>query len=130
MQTVDEAADVLKLSDGSLCFVGDFDSGLFSAIFERDRASWIEYSVRGRASAHLRDPSLPTGAAHLRWGDNQKKLRTRLGQEIVILAFARQTFRLDSVGGINDVGTDLVAYVVRTEETSVSPLKIALPFLT
>ena len=64
-------------------------------------------------------PPLPAGAAHLRWGDNQKEVRARLGQEIVILAFARQTFRLDSVGGINEVGTDLAAYVVRTGETAV-----------
>ena len=36
-----------------------------------------------------------------------------------MLAFARQTFRLDSVGGINEVGTELVAYAVRTGETVV-----------
>lgn len=59
----------------------------------------------------------------LRWGDHQKKLRTQLGQEIVILALARQTFRLDSVGGINDVGTELVAYVVRAEETALLSAK-------
>ena len=30
VETVDESAAVLKLSDGSMCFVGDFDGGLFS----------------------------------------------------------------------------------------------------
>jgi hypothetical protein len=64
-------------------------------------------------------PPLSAGAAHLRWGDSQKELRARLGQEAVILAFARETFRLDSVGGINEIGTELVAYLVGAEETSV-----------
>jgi hypothetical protein len=54
----------------------------------------------------------------LRWGDRQKEIRAHLGQEFVVLAFTRQTFRVDSVGGINDVGTELAVYVVRTYETS------------
>jgi hypothetical protein len=37
---------------------------------------------------------------------------------VIILAFARQTFRLDSVGGINEVGTELTAYVVRATDTT------------
>jgi hypothetical protein len=65
------------------------------------------------------NPTLPTGAAHLRWGDDQKELRARLGDDVVILAFARQTFRLDSVGGINEVGSELIAYVINAQQSSV-----------
>lgn len=119
VQSVGEPAEVLKLSDGSLCFVGDFEGGLFNGQSSNTigplglNIAPVAELLRTSAS-----PPLPTGAAHLRWGDDQKELRVRLGQEVVILAFARQTFRHDSVGGINEVGTELAAYVVRTGETS------------
>ena len=117
---MDEEAEILKLSDGSLCFVGDFESGLFSG----QSASTVgplglNIPVVADLLRTLASPGLPTGAAHLRWGDNQKEVRSRLGNELVILAFARQTIRLDSVGGINEVGTDLTAYAIRQDGASV-----------
>lgn len=120
VQSVDESAEVLKLSDGSLCFVGDFESGFFNGQ-SANAVGPLGLNIVPVADL-LRtcaSPLLHTGAAHLRWGDNQKELRDRLGQEIVILAFARQAFRLDSVGGIKEGGTELAAYVVRTDETVV-----------
>lgn len=120
VQTVEESAEVLKLSDGSLCFVGDFEGGLFSGQSSNTVGPLgLNIPPVSELLRHCVSSLLPTGAAHLRWGDNQKELRARLGQEIVILAFARQTFRLDSVGGINEVGTELTAYVVSTEQTTV-----------
>ncbi len=120
VQTVDEPADVLKLDNGSLCFAGNFDGGLFSG----PNAGDVE--PLGLNVPHVADllrtcasPLHPTGAAHLRWGENQKELRARLGNEVVILAFARQIFRLNSMGGINEVGTDLSAYAVGNETTVV-----------
>ena len=119
VQTVDESAEVLKLSDDSLCFVGDFDGGLFSG---QEAASVGPLGLNVPTVAELlrtsASPQLPTGAAHLRWGDNQGALRGRLGNEVVILAFARQVFRFDSVGGINEVGTDLSAYAVGDAATT------------
>jgi hypothetical protein len=120
VQTVDETAEVLKLSDGSLCFVGDYDGGLFSG---QTAGTVGPLGLNIPPVADLlrtcANPTLPTGAAHLRWGDDQKELRARLGDDVVILAFARQTFRLDSVGGINEVGSELIAYVINAQQSSV-----------
>lgn len=120
VKSIVESAEVLKLSNGSLCFVGDFEGGLFSG----DSSNMVgPLGLNIPPVAELlrvcANPNMPTGAAHIRWGDQQKDLRTRLGQEVIILGFARQTFRVDSVGGISDVGTDLVVYAVRESETLV-----------
>jgi hypothetical protein len=119
VKTVDESAEVLKLSDGSHCFVGDFDGGLFSG---HAASSVGPLGLNIPAVAELlrtsASPQLPTGAAHLRWGEEQGLLRGRLGNQVVILAFVRQMFRFDSVGGINEVGTDLFAYAVGDSETT------------
>lgn len=119
VETVDESAEVLKLSDGALCFVGNFDGGLFSG----QAASTVgPLGLNVPAVAELlrtcASPLLPTGAAHLRWGDQQKELRARLDDDVVVLVFARQNFRLDSVGGINEVGIELVAYLVGPQQTA------------
>src|SRR5205814_7051997 len=93
VQAMGESAEVLKLSDGSLCFVGDFESGLFSGQ-SANTVGPLGLNIPSVAEL-LRtcaSPPLPGGAAYLRWGDNQKELRGRLGQEVVVLAFARQTF--------------------------------------
>ncbi len=120
VQTVDETAEVLKLSDGSLRFVGDYDGGLFSG---QTAGTVGPLGLNIPPVADLlrtcASPTLPTGAAHLRWGDNQKELRARLGDDVVILAFARQTFRLDSVGGFNEVGSELIAYAINAQQCSV-----------
>ncbi len=120
VKAVDEPAEVLRLADGSFCFVGDYEGGLFSG----DLASHVgplglnvqPVSDALRACAH---PHLPAGAGHVRWAETQKPLRNRLGDEIVVLAFVRQTFHLDSIGGIKEAGTELLAYVVRDQETAV-----------
>ena len=120
VQTVDESAEVLKLSDGSLCFVGDYDGGLFSGQ-TAGIVGPLGLNIPPVADllCTCANPPTPTGAAHLRWGDNQKELRARLGEDVVILAFARQAFRLDSVGGINEVGIELVSYVINAQQTLV-----------
>lgn len=118
VQTVDESAEVLKLSDGSFRYVGDFDGGLFSG---QPTVSIGPLGLNIPEVAELlrmnASPQLPTGAAHLRWSDNQGVLRGRLGNDVVILVFARQIFRFDSIGGINEVGIDLSAYAVKDSET-------------
>jgi hypothetical protein len=113
-QTVDESAEVLR------CFVGDYDGGLFSGQ-TAGIVGPLGLNIPPVADllCNCANPPTPTGAAHLRWGDNQKELRARLGEDVVILAFARQTFRLDSVGGINEVGIELVAYVINAQQSSV-----------
>lgn len=118
VSTLDEAAEVLKLSDGSLCFAGDFEGGLFSG---PSASSVGPLGLNLPSVADLLNtcvsPPLPTGAAYLRWGDMSKELQTRLGREVVILAFARQSFRFDSVGGVSEIGTELSAFSVRETET-------------
>jgi len=119
VETVQESAEILKLADGSLCFVGDFDGGLFAGQSAKTIGP-LGLNVAAVADL-LRDCAIPqfsAGAAHMRWGENQKDLRAQLGHEAVILAFARQSFRLDTVGGINEIGTELIAHVVRADDTS------------
>lgn len=115
---VDETAEVLRLSDRSLRFVGDFEGGLFSAP-SSDPVLPLGLNIPPVADLLHRcaNPSLQTGAAHLRWGDGQREFRKRVGDEVILLAFLRQIFRLDSVNRVNEVGADLVAYAVRLQET-------------
>lgn len=119
VQTVDESAEVLQLSDGSLCFVGDFEGGHFNTQSSSTvRPLGLNVTSVAELLRTCASPLLPTGVARLRWGENQKEFRARLGQEVVILAFVRQTFHFDSVGGINEGGTELAAYVVDKEGTT------------
>jgi hypothetical protein len=119
VQTIDEPAEVLKLSDNSLCFVGDFGGGLFNA---ESAASVGPLGLNIPLVAELlqttANPQTITGAAHLRWGDDQIALRTRFGNEVVFLVFARQTIKFNTVGGLNEVGTELFAYAVGNLETT------------
>lgn len=115
---LDEPAEVLRLSNGSLRFVGDFDGGLFTGQSDNPVGPLgLNIPPVANVLHSCANPVLPTGAAHLRWGQDQAELRARLGEEVIILGFARQIFRLDSVGGINEVGTELLAYGVRAQET-------------
>lgn len=118
VQPIDSPAEVLKLGDGTHCFVGDYEGGLFSG------QSGLKVDPLGlnisQVSKLLRstvDCRIATGAAHLRWSDTQKELRAQLGDEAVILAFLRQSFRLDSVGGVSEIGTELLAYQVGPQGT-------------
>jgi superfamily II DNA or RNA helicase len=120
VNTIDESAEVLKLSDGSLYFVGDFDGALFHGQEAATiGALGLNIPVVAELIRTCANQQLSTGAAHLRWGESQKALRARLGDEVVILAFARQLIHLDSVGGIHETGTELAVYAVRQEETSI-----------
>lgn len=115
---MDESAEILKLNNGSLCFVGNFDGGLFSGPSSNNVGPLgLNIPPVAELLHTCASPLLPTGAAHLRWGENQFDLRSRLGHEVIILAFARQTFRHNSIGGIEEDGIELAAYVVRKEET-------------
>lgn len=106
VQTLEEAAEVLRLSDGSLRFVGDFDGGLFSGqLTDPVLPLGLNVSPVADLLRQCTHCQLPTGAAHLRWGDGHTELRRRLGEEVVILAFLRQVFRLDSVGGVREAST-------------------------
>lgn len=123
VHTVEDSAEVLKLGDGSLCFVGDFEGTLFT---ERSSKTVGPLGLNVPAVAdllrNLSSPSLPTGGAHLRWGDLQKDLRERLGPEVVILGFVRQAFRFDSIGGATESGTELFMYMfTETESRVLSP---------
>lgn len=119
VQTIDEPAEVLKLSDNSLCFVGDFGGGLFNV----ESASSVgplglNIPLVAELLQTTANPQIITGAAHLRWGDDQVALRTRFGNEVVFLVFARQTIKFNTVGGLNEVGTELFAYSVGNLETT------------
>jgi hypothetical protein len=120
VQAVQDDAEVLRLGDGSLRFVGDFEGGLFDG----DTGSQVlplglnVPPVADLLRKHVRS-QLPTGAAHLRWGENQRELRSHWGEDLVVLAFIRQSFHLDSVGGVTEVGSELMAFSVRMDETAV-----------
>lgn len=119
VQTVEQSAEVLKLSDKSLCYVGDFDGGIFSGPAARDVGPLgLNLPQVVEVLRTIVGPQFPTGAAHVRWGKSQSDMRSRVGDEVVILAFARQMFRFDSVGGINEVGVELFAYAVGNAKTS------------
>jgi superfamily II DNA or RNA helicase len=120
VQKVDEPAEVLKLSDGSLYFVGDDDGGIFS----EPTPSTVEplglnVPIVADLLRTFANPTLPTGAAYLRWGDTQKELRARFGDNTVFLIFVRQTIRLDSVGGSSEIGHELIAYEINAQNSLV-----------
>lgn len=119
VQANDESAEVLRLKNGQRCFVGNFEGGLFSGHSDGEVgplglnipsvAKLLEVQANSR---------IPAGAAHLRWGEAQKELRTQLGDDVVILVFSRQIFRLNSVGGVSEVGAEMSAYQVRADESA------------
>lgn len=118
VEPISETADVLRLKDGSKCFVGDFENGLFHGP-SADSVGPLGLNIPPVAEL-LRSvacPSLATGAAYLRWGDNQRSLRDRVGREVVILALARQIVRIDSIGGNRESGVELRAFAVGASET-------------
>ena len=114
--TEEVPADVIKLSDGSHCFVGDYEGGLFSGQSEV-AALGLNIPFVADFLYDCANPSIATGAAHMRWVESQTDFRTRLGNDVVILAFARQVFRIDSIGGKKEVGLELLAYAVSTKQT-------------
>jgi hypothetical protein len=107
-----------------LCFVGDYEGGLFNGD-ESAEVGPLGLNVPAVADLlqRLTTPEFPAGAAHLRWGDATKPLRDRFGEEVVVLAFLRQTFHLDSVGGISDAGSELLGYAINGDQAS--PLSAA-----
>jgi len=112
------SAEILKLNDSSLCYVGDFDSGLFRGeSAHKVGPLGLNTPTVAELLRTSSNPSLNTGAAHLRWGGDQKELRGKYGDDLVFLVFVRQFFRLDSIGGINEAGAEMVAYAVCPGET-------------
>jgi superfamily II DNA or RNA helicase len=119
VQPIDEEAEVLKLKDGVLCFVGNFDGALFTGEGGKNvRALGLNLPSVAELLRSVANPKIPTGAAQLRWGENQKELRKRWGEDVVVLSFARQTFRFDSIGGVSEVGSELLSYLVRLQDTT------------
>ena len=119
VQTRDEVAEVLKLKDGSLCFVGNYEGGIFNSNAGAVGPLGLNIPSVAELLNEVTNPKLPTGAAHLRWGDKQQDLKSKFGDEVVFLCFARQSFRFDSVGGINESGIEMMSYAVYPQKTSV-----------
>lgn len=118
VHTVDIVCDALKLSDGSVRFVGDYDGGLFGGPLGAEVGPLgMNLPVVSEMLSNIANPTVSTGAAHLRWSDQRGLLRERFGDEVVFLVFARQVFRFDSVGGVNEIGSEMVAYAVVGSET-------------
>lgn len=118
VEAVVEDTEVLRLSDGSLCFVGDFDGTLFNGEgIESVGALGLNVPIVADLLRNVSNQENPTGAAHLRWGNGHQALRESVGEEVVILAFLRQTFHLDSIGGITDAGSELLAFAISAEQT-------------
>lgn len=121
-------AEVVRLKDKSLRFVGDFDGGLFSGETQVGPLG-LNLEAVAEALREAGSPKLPTGAAFVRWGDKQQALRMALGEDVVILAFFRQTLHLDSVGGIKEAGSELLAYAVsRSDRKLLTPVERNLLF--
>lgn len=114
----DEAAQVVKLRDGRNCYVGDFEGGLFSGT-GADEVGPLGLNIPPVAELlhEHTSPINPTGAAYIRWNDEDADLRKRLGDEVVVLIFARQHFRFDTVGGVTETSIELRTYAVRPDET-------------
>jgi hypothetical protein len=123
-----QSAEVVRLKDKSLRFVGDFDGGLFNGESQVGPLGLNLESV-AEALREAASPKTPTGAAFVRWSEKQHPLRATLGDEIVIVAFFRQTIHLDSVGGIKEAGSEILAYFVSpTERRAISPVERNLVF--
>jgi len=119
VHTVEAEAEVLEFSDGSLYFVGDSGGVVFRGQGNRAVESLglnIPH-VAGLLNVSA-SPSLGVGAAQLRWGTDQKELRSLFGDEAVFLAFARQSVQLDTKGGVSEVGLELLVFHVQERETT------------
>lgn len=122
VRTVNTAADVLKMSDASLRFVGDYEGGLFDGTATSDVGPLgLNIPLVSDLLASVANTRTPTGAAHVRWGDSGSRLRAKTADEVVILVFAKQIIHIDSVGGYNDAGVELVAFGVGAEITMPLP---------
>lgn len=118
VRPVEHATEVLKLADDSLRLVGDFDGGLFSgATGQTIEPLGLNIPPVADLLAVSANPRIATGAAHVRWGEAHEKLRNELGDEVVVLVFALQAIRIDTVGGFTEAGFDLRAYAIRPEHT-------------
>lgn len=111
-------AEVLELEDGSLRFAGDFNSGFLNGEDVR-KVEPLGLNIPSVANLlrRLAIPSMPTGAAYLRLATESASLSNSMGRKFIILAFVRQAFRLDSVGGFDEAGLELLMYGVNRQRT-------------
>lgn len=119
VHTVEAEAEVLRFSDDSLYFVGDAGGVVFRGQGNRpvESLGLNVPQVAGLLNAAA-NPSLPVGAAQLRWGTGQKELRALFGDESVFLTFARQSVQLDTMGGVSEVGLELLAFHIQEGKTA------------
>jgi hypothetical protein len=115
VRAVDEEADVLRLEDGVLRFVGDFDGGLFSGASVKPLGLNMPPVDALLGSCAM--PKGRTGAAHIRWAETSRELREKIGNEAVFLVLVRQVFQSDSAGGYSESGTEMFAYAVAQNHT-------------
>lgn len=116
VQSSQQSATVLRLSDSKVYACGDF-GGLPVTGPDGRYASPLGLNVKVVSDA-LREagfPSLPTGAAHVRWNAEAPRPALLQGSPVGILGFSRQTLRTDKLGW-SEQSSSLVLYAVRSGE--------------
>ena len=113
VESVEESAEVLKLSDGRAYACGDF--GGLPVTSPSGVASPLGLNVVPVAQAirQCAFPALASGAAHLRWNADVPRPPQLDQLPVAVLAFARQTLRPDPKTAWIEYATSLLVYVVR-----------------
>ncbi len=113
---LDEAARVVRMRDGQLGLIGDYEGNPVSG----------ETAAQVRPLGSNVTPVLdvlreqvvttePAGAALLRWGETDGTLRESLGKNVVVLGYLRQKLQLDSTGGAKEVALELRFFAANPE---------------
>jgi superfamily II DNA or RNA helicase len=116
VQSILQPATVLRLADSKAYACGDF-GGLPVTSPEGGYAAPLGLNVKVVNDA-LREcglPTLPTGAAHVRWGSESPRPALIQGSTVGILGFSRQTVRTDKLGW-SEHASSLVLYAIRPGE--------------
>lgn len=119
VQAIEQAATVLRLGDSKAYACGDF-GGLPVTSPEGGYASPLGLNVKvvNEALRECGFPSLPTGAAHVRWNADAPRPAPVQGSPVGVLGFSRQTLRTDKIGW-SEHSSSLVIYAVRPGEAPV-----------
>ena len=104
---------VLKLPDNSLGLAEDLEGGLLTGeSTEKVRPLGLNLSTIAQL---VRDKCLPeesNGAALLRWHATSaaSTIQNQFGSQLYVIAFIRQTIRIDSRNGASEVGCELLMF--------------------
>ena len=115
VQPVEEPANVLRLNDGNHYFCGDLEGRpVFGVNGLLGRQLGLNVPPVAEALRKAAFPSIPTGAAYVRWTSGETMVFTKY--PVGILVYLRQTIQHDQKGGFNEQGQSMVMYEMSSGE--------------